>query len=137
MRPRDVVLDYLECLERRDVSGLDKVVAEDVVVYKPNGELAFTERRAWKSAVESEPFADSKIAVEDMICEGDKVVVRYRLECTQVRPVLGIFPSDRRITTSGTKIYRVRGDKITEIAGHDDFLGVLQQLGVVDIDSGG
>lgn len=96
--------------------------------------MAFTEREAWKLAVGNEPFADSKIDVEDIVCEGDKVVVRYRLECTQVRPLFGVSPSDRRITTSGTKIYRVRGDKIAEIAGHDDFLGVLHQLGVVEID---
>jgi steroid delta-isomerase-like uncharacterized protein len=132
--PRDVVLDYLRYLETRDTSALDEVVAENVVVYRPQGEIAFTDREAWKAAVIDEPFADSRIEVEDMVCEEEKVVVRYRLECTQVRPMLGVPPSDRRITTSGTKIHRVRDGRIAEIAGHDDALGVLRQLGVIEID---
>jgi predicted ester cyclase len=121
-------------LETRDLNGLDDVVDEDVRVYKPSGEIALGDRDAWKAAVANEPFADSKIDIEDMVCEGEKVVVRYRLECVQVRSAFGVAPSNRRISTSGTKIYCVRGGKIVEIAGHDDILGVLRQLGVVEIE---
>ena len=52
-----------------------------------------------EAAVTNEPFSDSQIHVEDIVCEGQKVVVRYRLECTKVRPVFGVSPRDRRLTT--------------------------------------
>lgn len=55
-------------------------------------------------------------------------------EPREVGPVFGVFAGNRSITTSGTKIYRVRSGKIVEIAGHDDVLGVLQQLGVIDLE---
>jgi len=132
--PREVVAEYLTLLERGDLAGLDAVVAEDVVVRKPNGDVAFARREGWKAAMAEDPFADTQITVQATVCEGDTVAVRYRLECVQVRPVLGVPPADRRIETSGTKIYRVRDGKIVEIAGHDDFLGVLRQLGVVELE---
>lgn len=116
------------------MDALDEVVAEDIVVYRPTGEVAFSDRDAWKQAVENEPFADSKIEIEDIVCDKDKIAVRYRLEFTQVGPVLGVAPSKRRLSTSGTKIYRVLDGRIIEIAGYDDFLSLLRQLGVVELD---
>lgn len=132
--PRAVVETYLRCLERRDLAGLDEVVSEDLLVLRPDGTAAFTDRAAWKEALAAEPFDDESIEIEDGVCEGEKVVVRYRLECVHAREALGVPPTGKRITTSGTKIYRVRDGKIVEIAGHDDVLGVLRQLGIVDLE---
>ena len=133
--PREVVHDYLNGLKQADLTALDDLVAENVVVYKPSGEVAFDNRDAWKAAVADDPFAYERIEVEDIVSEGERVAVRYRLECVHARrPAFGVEPSGGRIRTSGTKIYRVREGKIIEIAGHDDVLGVLQQLGVVELD---
>jgi predicted ester cyclase len=133
-QPRDVVFGYLKALERADLAALDDLVAERVVVRKPDGEVAFDDRDPWKAAVAGDPFRYEDIEVEDIVCDGEKVAVRYRLECVHARPAFGVEPTGSRIRTSGTKIYRVREGKIVEIAGHDDVLGVLRQLGVVDLD---
>jgi predicted ester cyclase len=116
------------------LDGLDDVVDEHVVVLKPNGDVAFGDRETWKRAMADEPFADVTIDVEDMVCEDGKVAVRFRLACVQVAPVFGVEPSGRRIETSGTKVYRVNDGKIVEIAGHDDIVGVLQQLGLLELE---
>ena len=115
--PREVVRAYLRRLEERDLDGLDDVVDEGVVVRKPDGTVAFDDRSAWKQALAEEPFADIRIEVEELICEGDRVALRYQLECVHFAPVFGVEPTGRRITTSGTKIYRVRDGRIVEIAG--------------------
>ena len=132
--PYEVVQEYLRLLAAGEVDALDGVVAPDVLVYRPDGEVAFDDLPTWKMSLANEPFIDTEITVEDMVCEGEKVVVRYRVRCVQARPVLGAFAEHRSISTSGTKIYRVRSGKIAEIAGHDDVLGVLRQLGLVDIE---
>ena len=124
--PAAVVREYLRCLER-DHDGLDDVVADDVRVLAPDGSVAFSDRETWKRAVAAEPFEDERIEVVDLVTEGEKVALRYSLECVHRE-------SGRRVSTSGTKIYRVRDSRIAEIAGHDDVLGVLRQLGIVHVD---
>jgi predicted ester cyclase len=94
-------------------------------VLAPDGSVAFTDRETWKRAIASEPFRDELISAEDVLVDGDRVCVRYTLTCTH--------DSGREIRTSGTKIYRVRDGKVVEIAGHDDVLGVLRQLGIKEI----
>jgi predicted ester cyclase len=132
--PGDVVRGYLNALEQADLTALDDLVAENVVILKPNGDVAFDSREAWKASLADDPFANERIEVEEIVCDGEKVAIRYRLECVQIRPVFGVEPSATRIRTSGTKMYRVREGKIIEITGHDDVLGVLRQLGVVELD---
>jgi ketosteroid isomerase-like protein len=48
---RDVVLRYLRALQTGDPGELDAVVAEDVVVRKPDGDVAFRDRKTWKAAL--------------------------------------------------------------------------------------
>jgi predicted ester cyclase len=71
-------------------------------------------------------------SVEEIVCEEDKVAVRYRLECVQARTIQGVQTTGRSMTTNGTKIHHVPRGKIVQIAGHDDTLGVLRQLGIAD-----
>ena len=46
---------------------------------------------------------------EDMIAEGDKVVVRYTAHFTHKGPFMGIPPSGRQIAVKGVEIYRIEG----------------------------
>ena len=128
-----MVRAYLAALERGDPAALDAVVAEDVVVIGPDGSTAFSDRCAWKQAMADEPFGDERIEIADLIAEGDKVALRFRLTATHSGVAFGVAATGRKITTSGTKIYTVRDGRIVRIAGHDDVLGVLRQLGVVEL----
>jgi ketosteroid isomerase-like protein len=119
---RETVERYLRAFESGDPDAFDDCVADDVVALAPDGSVAISGRDAWKRAIASEPFRDERIGIEDLLVDGDKVCVRYTLTCTH--------ESGREIRTSGTKIYTVRDGKVAVIAGHDDVLGVLRQLGV-------
>ena len=125
MTPRAVVERYLRAFESGDPGAFDDCVADDVVALAPDGTVAISGREEWKRAIASEPFRDERIAVDDLLVDGDKVCVRYTLTCTH--------DSGREIRTTGTKIYTVQDGKVAVIAGHDDVLGVLRQLGVKEI----
>jgi ketosteroid isomerase-like protein len=122
---RAVVDRYLRAFESGDASQFGDCVAEDVVAYAPDGSVAISGLDAWKRAIASEPFRDERIRVDDLLVDGAKVCVRYTLTC--------VHESGVPIRTSGTKIYTVREGKIAEIAGHDDVLGVLRQLGITEL----
>ena len=74
-------------------------------------------------------FSDTRVTVEDLIAEGDKVVCRFTASGTQKGEFMGIPPTGRRFTITEIRIYRIVGGKIVECWGLFDQMGLMQQLG--------
>jgi steroid delta-isomerase-like uncharacterized protein len=79
-----------------------------------------------------ESFPDVNITIEDLVVEGDKVVMRYTERGTlSGRPFLGIEPAGQRYAKPGTTVYRVVDGRLAESWGVEDTLGWFRQLGEV------
>jgi steroid delta-isomerase-like uncharacterized protein len=79
-----------------------------------------------------ESFPDVNITIEDLVVEGDKVVMRYTERGTlSGRPFLGIEPAGQRYTKPGTTVYRAVDGRLAESWGVEDTLGWFRQLGKV------
>lgn len=76
-------------------------------------------------------FPDLHVTVEQLIGQGENVAARWHARGTQRGPLLGISPTDKEVTWSGVTLYRVADGTILEDWNSADFLGLLQQLGVV------
>jgi predicted ester cyclase len=76
-------------------------------------------------------FPDWQVTAEDMIAEGDKVVIRSTWRGRHNGEFLGIPPTDEQFTVSAIDIVRIVNGKIVERWGEVDLLGILQQLGVI------
>lgn len=76
-------------------------------------------------------FPDTHLAIEDLIAEGDKVVTRWMGTGTNKGSLMGISPSGKRVTITGTIITRLAGGKVAEEWYNYDLLGMLQQIGAV------
>jgi len=76
------------------------------------------------------PFADVHAAVEDMITEGDKVVLRWTWGGTHTGEFWGVPPTGMQVTVTGISILRIEGGKIVEEWGEMDNMGLMAQLGV-------
>lgn len=87
----------------------------------PVGPQAF---RNYYSAMRS-AVPDAHYVVDDLIAEGDKVVVRWRLLGTHKAAFNGIPPTGRAITLSGIAIYRVEAGKLMERWVVSDLYGLL------------
>jgi steroid delta-isomerase-like uncharacterized protein len=76
-------------------------------------------------------FPDNHHAVEEVIAEGDTVVLRCTLTGTHLREFMGIPPTSRRIEVNEIHIYRLEdGRAVEHRVGRDD-LGAMRQLGVI------
>jgi steroid delta-isomerase-like uncharacterized protein len=69
--------------------------------------------------------------VEDMVAEGDKLAVRWTVQGTHRRELLGIPSTGKHVRFSGISIYRLAEGKIAEQWEQWDRLPLLQQLGVL------
>jgi predicted ester cyclase len=72
-----------------------------------------------------------RFAVEDVIAEGDTVVVRWTNAGTHVGEFLGMPPTGRAFTIGGIDVYRVDGDLLCEHWHQLDQLSMLGQLGLL------
>ena len=76
-------------------------------------------------------FPDLHLSVEDLIPEGDKVVVRWTARGTNTGQLMGMPPNGKQMTVTGISILAITGGKVVEQRTNWDTLGMLQQLGVV------
>ena len=76
-------------------------------------------------------FPDWQISADDVIAEGDKVVVRYTMHGTHQGEGFDIAPTGKRVVYTGIDIIRIADGKIVEQWTEIDALGLLRQLGVI------
>lgn len=76
-------------------------------------------------------FPDIHKEIEDLIAEGDKVVLRYRFTGTHENEFEGIEPTGTEVSTSGIFIYRIEDGRIAESWLNYDGLNLLGQLGAL------
>ncbi len=118
-----------------DFSVLDSLISPDAIDHstvggKPKTEKGSASFRAIVSMFRS-AMPDIKLTIEDEVFTDDRVVHRWILTGTDTGGVMGMPPSGKELTFSGTTIVRMADGKIIERWANVDELGLLQQLGVV------
>jgi steroid delta-isomerase-like uncharacterized protein len=114
-----------------DLKAIDEVFAPDYVDHFPFP--GFTpDREGLKKSISTFRSAvpDMRTRVEDVITEGDKVVARWSSTGTHKGELMGIPPTNKKVTMSGITICRIAKGKIVEEWSQADFAGMMQQLGV-------
>jgi predicted ester cyclase len=76
-------------------------------------------------------WGDWRMTIDEMIAEGDRVVVRWTFHGTQRGEFYGLPPTGRHVTYSGVNIFCIGGGKIVEIWDIYDRLWLWQQPGVL------
>jgi predicted ester cyclase len=80
-------------------------------------------------------FADMHLEIEDAIAFGEKVVVRFTNSGIHTGPFMGAQASGRHARWSGIGFYEVRDGRIQEAWFGEDILGMLIQVGAVNLDA--
>lgn len=74
---------------------------------------------------------DFQFTVDDVIAEGDKVVLRWTQTGTHISPLFGMPATGRSSRTTGIEIWRVDDGKLAEHWDVVDVFGQLMQLGLL------
>src|SRR5215207_1201478 len=111
----------------------DEIIAPNYVSYEPtSGETRGIEGAKQFAATYREAFPDLENTIEDMVAEGDKVVVRFRARGTHQGETEAFGPpTDKRMEITGITIKRLSEGKIVEAWTNFDALGMMQQLGLI------
>ena len=129
---------YEEAFNEGRTDLLEELIAEDVVNHDPISDETLTpdEARGYEGFVRHvesarEAFPDAMVRIEEMIAEGDAVLVRFTFEGTNDGPFAGFDPTGKRVTSSTMVLMRLEGGKIVERREESDTLAFLQQLGIL------
>ena len=79
-------------------------------------------------------FPDLQWEVEDLIGEGNKVMVRQNWTGTHTGQLQAFAATQKTVTVSGTAVYEFENGRIIRVQIQTDRLGFLQQLGAVPLD---
>ncbi len=98
-----------------DLELADRFIAPDFVDHNPlPGQPPGPEGVKWVNMTLHEAHSDLRFTVDDVIAEGDKVVVRWTLRGVHTGPMLGMPPSGQEVDERVIAIFRVAGGKIVE-----------------------
>ena len=122
---------YENILNKREFRQLDKLISAEYVNAKGGKGVEGFKKQILELI---EAFPDAQWRVEDIIAEGNKVVVKQHFQGTQTGQFKDIAPTSRAIATEGIGIYEFENGKIIRSQVQTDQLGFLQQLGVLPVD---
>lgn len=76
-------------------------------------------------------FPNLRVAIDDLVGEGDRIVRRFTATGTHRGTFMGIAPTGRFVSVTGVAIDRIRGGRLVESWLSFDALGALRQIGAL------
>lgn len=122
---------YEEVLNRGNLSVLDAIARPDHVEHDPlPGQGAGIAGFRKRVEMLREGLAP-QFTIEQMVVEGDVVVVRWTNRGRHVAAFLGIPPTNKSFTIAGIDVHGLKDGKLAEHHHVVDQLSMLQQLGLI------
>lgn len=120
-----------EAWNKGNLSVVDEILSANYILHI-NAPGARTDLEGYKQAISMyhNAFSGCNFTVEDMIAEGDKVVIRWTIRGTHTGEYMGIAATGKEVTVTGIAIRRIESDKIVEEWVEMDRLGLMQQMDV-------
>ena len=135
---KQAVLAAFRVFETGDTAVADRIIAQDFInreadddPNRPDGGLRGPASLIATSRWFSETFSDLRFDHQEVVAEGERVVLVTTMAGTQIGTLSGIPPTRKRFQQRQFHLFRMRAGQIVEHVALRDDLGMLQQLGVL------
>ena len=123
---------YEEVFNERRVDLIDQLAIEDYLEHDPfpgQGDgRADLRARVELILAAMKPL---RFEIQDLVAEGDRVVVRWVQQGVQSGNFMGIPPTGSEYTMAGIDVHRLRDGRMAEHWHVVDLFALLQQLGAI------
>jgi steroid delta-isomerase-like uncharacterized protein len=120
-----------DLFSRGDLDAANEILSAEFVDHLPRGDERGIEELKQYILMYRAAFPDIRDTVEEIVAEGDKVVVRWTSRATHQGEFMGVAPTGRHVTFTGMRLFRIAENKIAESWVNLDQLGLQEQLGIV------
>ena len=125
-----LIREVLELIDQRQLDAAFELYAEDYIYHGPGGmEIKGRDgiRGLWMDFLNA--FPDLRSTVDDMVIQGDKLVLRWTIRGTHTGEFLGVPPSHNPIALPITEIFRIADGQLVEAWDQWDRLHLFAQIG--------
>jgi steroid delta-isomerase-like uncharacterized protein len=128
-------LQIEEVFSRGNLELIDEIISPDYVIYDNGRAEPVRGRDNLKAAVAAmrKAMPDWNVEIHEQIAEGDTVVTRWTATGTHTGLLFGVEGTGRTIVMPGVDIEHFVDGQIAEAHAMWDSLGVLKQMGAIDI----
>lgn len=124
---KELIRRWIEFSNTGFAGSLDDFISPDYVGHlgattMDRDELERVERQFYAA------FPDARHAINDLIAEGDRVVLRTTARATHQGRFEGLDPTGRFVEFTGLVVYRIADGRIAESWGEIDFLRLIREL---------
>jgi steroid delta-isomerase-like uncharacterized protein len=122
-----------EVLSQANQATIAEIVAADFVAHHPQFPQGIRGQDGLLQIVGMfhGAFPDLSYRVEALVEEGTLVAALWSATGTHRGPLLNVPPTGRAASIVGMDLFRIDGGRCAETWVNSDFLGLLQQLGVI------
>ena len=124
---------FEEVWNQRRAAAIDEMLAPGAVVHGLGADLRGPEGFKSFHTTFLEAFPDLRVKIDDMVAEGEQVALRFTADVVHGGGSLGFAATNRPARFTGMAIARIKDGKIVEGWNTLDELGLMKQLGVVNL----
>ncbi|MBK8026157.1 MAG: ester cyclase [Chloroflexi bacterium] len=132
---RRLAVQYIESMNEGDVDRTMEVFADSFVDHQvvPGGATLGSTKADVRQAhmMLKDAFPDVQFTLEDLLVEGDSVVMRVNGEGTHQGAFFGIPATGKHIRWTGVRLLRLENGLFVEGTSELDQVGILQQMGMI------
>jgi predicted ester cyclase len=124
-----IVRRWFDAFNRGDLNAGAQCLDAGCVLHAPGGDVPGIE--GWKqfAGMYRTAFPDCELHIEDILVDGDQVIVRFTARGTHRGDLAGVAPTGRQVAMPCIMISKVVKQKIVESWEVFDQLGLFQTLG--------
>ncbi len=131
---KKIVLRSFKEFDKGELKTIEDLTASNFIDHNPlPGQARGIEGVKQASGIYRAAFPDAKIVVEDLIAEGDKVVIRWTGRGTHKGEFLGVPASSKLVDLRGISIFRVVNGKIVEQWSELNLFDIMQQIKSISV----
>ena len=128
---KQIARDFFAAIDRQDFPRLKELLAVDFALSDPGSPVPLNADNLF-SAIKDHytAFPDWNHVIEDVTSEGQKVTVRLIQYGTHKAEYMGIPATGNKVHLAALHLGRIVDGKIKEWLAIEDYLGLMQQLGM-------
>jgi steroid delta-isomerase-like uncharacterized protein len=121
-----------ECWNQGNLNTVSELVADNCRYHDPVFPSLTSGAENIKNHIQTcrNGFPDLMFTIDDTIAERDEVVEHWTATGTHKGQFLGMPPTNKNATVTGTSIHRIEGSKIAEVWSNWNLMSLMEQLGI-------
>jgi steroid delta-isomerase-like uncharacterized protein len=130
---KDIARRFMdECWSEGRLEAIPELVSENCSIHDPVFPSLPAGADSMKRHISTcrSGFPDLKFNIEDTVAERNEVVLHWTARGTHKGQFLGMAPTNKQATVSGTSIFRIDGGKIVEQWADWNLMSLMEQLGM-------